>query len=121
MKSMVIGFVAAAVLAVGVVGGVKAGSAGGATAKVTVVAGGTSDVYTVTFIGGQRAEVAIVGDGDTDLDLYVYDENGNLIASSDGPSDREAVSWTPRWTGKFKIKVVNRSRLMANRYAIACN
>lgn len=67
----------------------------------------TTDVYNVTFAGGQLAEVAISGDGDTDLDLYVYDEYGNLIVSSTSYGDDEYVSWYPRWTGNFTVRVEN--------------
>ena len=114
MKKMVIGAMAAVAVCLALTGGAEA-----ATVRTSVVPGGTTDVWTETFVGGFKAAVVLVGDGDTDLDLYVYDENGKLITYSEGPSDREAVSWTPRWTGKFTIKVVNRSRFTANRYSIA--
>ncbi len=39
------------------------------------------------------------------------------IAFDDGPTDDYVVSWTPRWTGKFVIKVVNRGRV-ANTYTM---
>lgn len=60
-----------------------------------------------TARGGELAEVAIVGDGDTDLDLFVYDENWNVICAETGFSDREYCRWTPRWTGQFRIVVRN--------------
>lgn len=59
------------------------------------------------FSGGQLAEVGIVGDGDTDLDLYVYDENANLICRSESYSDTEYCSWEPSWTGPFLVIVRN--------------
>lgn len=83
----------------------------------TSVNGNGTDVYTVSFIAGQTAVVTVVGDGDTDLDLYVYDSNGNLIVKDDDYTDNCVVSWTPKWTGKFKIKVVNRGPVY-NRYII---
>ena len=63
--------------------------------------------YTETFRAGELAVVAIRGDGYTDLDLFVYDENGNLVASGTGPTCFETVSFTPRWTGRFRIEVRN--------------
>jgi hypothetical protein len=63
--------------------------------------------YYLDFYGGEYAEVAIVGDGDTDLDLFVYDENGYLIGSGETYSDVEVVGWTPRWTGTFRVEVHN--------------
>jgi len=49
---------------------------------------GRSDFYNITFRGGEYAEVAVIGDGDCDLDLYVYDENGNFIGSDTDGTDR---------------------------------
>jgi hypothetical protein len=120
MKRAVILAVALA-LAVAAAPALQAGSLGGAKVQLTTLPADHTDTWTVTFVGGVQAAVAIAGDGGTDLDLYVYDENDNFITKSDGPGDRESCSWTPRWTGKFKIKVVNRSRLFSNRYSIAWN
>lgn len=59
------------------------------------------------FVGGELARVGINGDNDTDLDLYIYDQNGNRIGSSTSYGDYEVVTWTPRWTGEFTVRVVN--------------
>lgn len=85
----------------------------------TVAPYGTN-VYHWTFVGRELEVLALSGDGDTDLDLYVYDENGNLVAKDDDYSDDCLVRFTPRWTGSFTIKVVNRGRY-ANRYTIGTN
>lgn len=102
----------------------KAGNSRGAVSgpqrAVEVVLASDYDSYSTSFIAGYLAEVAVVGDGDTDLDLYVYDSNGNLIASDTDYTDDCYVSWTPAWTGRFTIKVVNRG-LVANRYVLLTN
>jgi hypothetical protein len=67
----------------------------------------SSVTYHDEFYGGELAEVLIIGDGDTDLDLFVYDENGNLIVSDTGSSDVCHCQWNPRWTGVFRIEVHN--------------
>jgi hypothetical protein len=67
--------------------------------------------WNITFRGGEIAHVNVVGDGDTDLDVYVYDQNGNLIARDMRFGDRVGVSWTPRWTGPFRIEVHNLGRI----------
>ena len=85
-----------------------------------VVQAGRTDVYTITFRGGELAEVGVVGDGDTDLDLYVYDENDNLIAKDIDYGDDCYVSWTPSWTGAFKIKIKNLGNVY-NRYVLITN
>lgn len=63
--------------------------------------------YYVDFYAGELAQVGLIGDGDTDLDLYVYDENGNLIASDTAYGDVCYCEWVPLWTGTFRIEVVN--------------
>lgn len=85
----------------------------------TVQPGGT-DVYNVVFTGGQPAETGIAGDGGSDLDLLVYDENDHLVCRSAGSSDREYCRWWPRWTGPFRIEVQNLSGA-ANYYRLATN
>ena len=61
----------------------------------------------MVFEGGEWAEVAIIGDGDTDLDLYVYDEFGNLICASEDAFDDEYCEWVPAFTGPFLVVVRN--------------
>ena len=84
-----------------------------------VVASGRSDVYRVAFRGGEPAAVLVSGDGDSDLDLYIYDQNGNLICKDDDRTDDMICRWNPRWTGDFIIKIRNLG--VANRYTAAHN
>ncbi len=98
----------------------KRGATGGPKRTVEVVEGLSIDTFRIKFNGGETAKVAISGDGDTRLDLYIYDENGNLVTSMVGPGDDALASWTPKWTGVFSVKVVNRGRVQ-NRYVIATN
>ena len=76
--------------------------------------------YSQKFWANELAEIVVSGDGDTDLDLYVYDENGNLIASDTDYTDDCYVRFYPRWTGLFRIKIVNRGGVY-NNYAIVTN
>ena len=96
------------------------GAVGGEKYASSSVNAGATDVYNVSFRGGELAMVIVVGDGDTDLDLYVYDNNGNLIARDADYTDDCVVTWTPRWTGNFKIKIVNRGRVY-NSYILRTN
>ena len=96
------------------------GAVNGPSCHSDAVNGGCTDTYQVNFVANYLAEVAVSGDGDTDLDLYVYDSNGNLIASDTDYSDDCYVSWVPAWTGRFIIKVVNRGPVY-NRYVIMTN
>jgi hypothetical protein len=61
-----------------------------------IVAPRASKTFTARFYAGERITVGVIGDGSTDLDLYVYDVRGNEIAKCTGSSDT------------FTIKVVNR-------------
>jgi hypothetical protein len=80
---------------------------GGPQSAVHQVDAYSTDVFVVHFYGDEPAAVSVVGDGDTDLDLYVYDENGYLIGSDTDPTDRCLVLFRPRWTGAFRIEVRN--------------
>lgn len=85
-----------------------------------VVSGNCYNDFECSFTKGYLAEVAVSGDGDTDLDLYVYDSNGNLIASDTDYSDDCYVNWVPAWTGRFIIRIVNRGPVY-NNYVVATN
>jgi hypothetical protein len=104
----------------------EAGSMGseGATAQPRThqdtVQPGAIDAYTVVFNGGQLAEAGIAGDGGSDLDLLVYDENDHLVCRSDSSSDREYCRWWPRWTGPFRIEIQNLGTT-PNLYRVATN
>ena len=102
------------------VAGPTRGSVSGPWHKTDAVKANTTDIYTIRFYGGSLAEVFVSGDGDTDLDLYIYDENGNLITKDDDYSDDCLCRWYPRWTGVFKVKIVNRGSVY-NRYQIYVN
>jgi hypothetical protein len=116
-----IGLVAAAVVGFAIIGqAARAGSIGGPKIRDTSVSAYGADSYTLEFWAGEAARVALKGDGDTDLDLYVYDEFGNLVASDTDGSDLCAVEWYPRWTGAFRIRVVNRGPVY-NEYRIITN
>lgn len=66
-----------------------------------------SMAYDEGFFGNERAIVTLNGWNDTDLDLYVYDEYGNLICEGISYSSSEYCEWTPRWTGNFTVVVYN--------------
>ena len=96
------------------------GAVGGPKYAYGTVGAGSTDVYNITFRGGELAMVIVIGDGDTDLDVYVYDNNSNLITSETDYSDDCVCSWTPRWTGNFKIKIKNRGNVY-NNYVLRTN
>jgi hypothetical protein len=99
--------------------GTTAGAGQPKTHQDTVQPAAT-DVYSIVFSGGQLAEAGVAGDGDSDLDLLVYDENDHLVCRSTGSSDREYCRWWPRWTGPFRIEIQNLGAV-ANLYRVATN
>jgi hypothetical protein len=85
----------------------------------TVVDTRDRDTYRVAFDAYEPARVLVSGDGSSDLDLYVYDENDHLICKDDDDSDDMVCAWTPIRTAKFKIVIVNRG--IANEYTMVTN
>ena len=100
--------------------GAQRGAVNGPSRHYDVVNGNSTDTYQISFIANVLAEILVSGDGDTDLDLYVYDSNGNLIAYDESYSDDCYVRWVPAWTGRFFIKIVNRGPVY-NNYVILTN
>lgn len=99
--------------------GSSRGAAGGPKSTRTVVKGGYTDQFVIKFEGGEQAAVAISGDGDSTLDLYVYDENDNRVCAAVGRGDDAVCRWYPKWTGPFTVRVVNRG--VANEYRLRTN
>lgn len=100
--------------------GAHRGSVNGPSRHYDSVNGNSTDRYQISFIANEVAEILVSGDGDTDLDLYVYDSNGNLIVKDDDYTDDCYVRWVPAWTGRFIVKIVNRGPVY-NRYALLTN
>ena len=98
----------------------RPGGAGQPKTHQDTVQPAATDVYIVVFDGGQLAEAGIAGDGASDLDLFVYDENNHLVCRSTASTDREYCRWWPRWTGPFRIEVQNLG-VVADLYRLAIN
>ncbi|MDT8857057.1 hypothetical protein RNZ50_18875 [Paracoccaceae bacterium Fryx2] len=83
------------------------GRIGGASSTLSRLPAGQSDVWEVPFFGNSLAEVAVLGDGDADLDVLVADENGNAICVETGSSDTVYCDFVPSWNGYFHVTVTN--------------
>lgn len=83
------------------------GRIGGAVSWLSRLPGGRTDVWEVPFYGNSYAEVAVVGDGDANLDVAVTDENGNVICYDVSWSDKLYCDFTPAWDGYFYVTVQN--------------
>lgn len=93
---------------------------GGEKENATSVAAYGTDRYESVFFGGEVAIVTVVGDGDTDLDLFVYDDNGSLIISDEGSTDVAGVSFVPSFTRRYTVLVKNLGSVY-NAYTVRTN
>ena len=89
-------------------GGADAGAKGGQKRfkNVKVPAKGEV-VYKVVFKAEETAEFAIIGDTDTDVDIFVYDADGKEVTKDEGLSDLGMVRWRPTKEQEYKIVVKN--------------
>jgi hypothetical protein len=74
-----------------------------------------------SFRGRAYAELYFMGDGDTDVDYYVYDEDGNLVDSSEDYTDRAYLTWYVDFTQEYRIVIKNRSTSIYNQVTIMSN
>ena len=89
-----------------------AGSKDGPRRWTKVVPKNSDLVYKIVFVAGNEpskmsAEFAIIGDGNTDVDIEVYDAAGKLVAKDDGFTDLGLARWRPTSTQEFTIRVKN--------------
>lgn len=94
------------------------GRVGGPGERYSYVYGNSVELYDISFVEGRLAEILVRGDSDTDLDLYVFDSYGHLIAQDADYTDRCYVSWVPMWTGRYTVKIVNRGPVLNNYYLV---
>jgi hypothetical protein len=74
--------------------------------------GNTEVVYKIIFKVEKEeprkfAEFAIIGDGSTDVDVFVFDAAGKQVTSDTGYSDLGIVRWVPAKTQEYTIRVKN--------------
>lgn len=79
-----------------------------------------SDIWPQPFYGASLAEIAILADENSNLDLKVADEHGNLVCQDIGPSDTAYCSFYPAQNGTFLITISN-TGTSANSYLLLTN
>lgn len=97
-----------------------AGSVNGPQHKKDTVNANSTDVYNIVFEEERLAIVRVSGDGSTDLDCFVYDNKDNLIGEDSNNVDECLIMFTPKWTGKFKVKIKNLGS-QPNEYSLTTN
>ena len=83
------------------------GRVGGASSTLSRLPAGQTDTWEVPFYGDSYAELAVVGDGDSNLDVLVADEGGNTICFDVSWSDKIYCDFVPAWNGYFYVTVQN--------------
>ncbi len=83
------------------------GRIGGAWSQSSSLAGGRTDSWEIAFTGGSYAGLAVVGNGSSDLDIVVTDENGNVICFEGGPEASLYCDFVPSWDGFFYVAIEN--------------
>lgn len=111
---------AAAALVPGLAADAHAGAFKGALDHRDRIEALDTDAYGVTFRGGQLAAVSVSGDGDTDLDCFVYDEDGDLVAKDDDATDECRITFRPQRTMRYRVEIVNLGRVY-NAYRLRTN
>jgi hypothetical protein len=66
-----------------------------------------TDIYTVRFRGGETAAAAVAADSRYDLDLYVYNDSGNLVSYDNDTTSIGICSWYPGRTKDYFLAVKN--------------
>src|SRR5258707_15116096 len=75
------------------------------------VKGNSEVVYKIVFkaeptsLTRKYAEFIILGDGSTDVDIFVEDAAGKRVTSDEGYSDMGLVRWIPAKTQEYTIRV----------------
>jgi hypothetical protein len=72
------------------------------------IVGNSRLTYAVRFIAQTPAIVYVSGDGESNLELAVYDDRGHLLASDVTRSGDCFVKWKPERSGTYRIEVRNR-------------
>jgi hypothetical protein len=67
----------------------------------------STDIYNVRFPGGVTARATVVTGSGQDVDLFVFDQNGSIVAYDNGLESTGACTWVPEKTGEYSLRVSN--------------
>jgi hypothetical protein len=84
----------------------EAGRLGGPASDSGTVAANQSVFFDVAFAAGEPAIVTVVGSGNSTLDLFVYDADGNVTPGAGGGDRKTAVVDVYR-AGTFRVEIRN--------------
>jgi hypothetical protein len=69
--------------------------------------GRKDSVHKMSVKAGQNVTVLVNGDESTDLDVWVYDTDGDLVGAGEEEGDQEEVHFKAKQTGIYTIRVSN--------------
>lgn len=96
------------------------GAAGGPQSTTDRVLSNSTDTWTLRFRGGERGSIRVDGDGDTDLDCYVYSSAGTLLAYDNDMTDYCVLDWYQSSTGSVRLEIRNLGSVY-NQYILSTN
>lgn len=96
------------------------GAVGGPRSTVDRVLSNTTDIWEIRFRGGERGSIRVEGDGDTDLDCYVYNSAGALVAYDNDMTDYCILDWYQATTGNVRLEIRNLGDVY-NEYILSTN
>lgn len=94
------------------------GRVGGVSSTLSRLTAGQTDTWELPFYGDSYAELAVPGDGDSNLDVLVTDESGNTICYDVSGSDMIYCDFVPAWNGYFYVTVQNNGSRRNSYYLI---
>jgi len=69
----------------------------------------------VVYVANKLAEFVLIGDGDTDIDVQVFDAMGNKVVEDVDPpeygSDLCVCRWTPTVEQEYTIRIFNHGKV----------
>ncbi len=96
------------------------GAVGGPQSTTDRVLSNTTDIWEINFRGGERGSIRVDGDGDTDLDCYVYNSSGTLVAYDNDLTDYCILDWYQPSTGTIRMEIRNLGDVY-NQYVLSTN
>jgi hypothetical protein len=70
--------------------------------------------YDFVLIGSEVTVINVAGSGSGDIDCQLLDQNGNVVVQDYSGSDSCRMFITPRWTGPFRLVLINNGRYPTN-------
>lgn len=96
------------------------GAVGGPQSTTDRVLSNATDIWEINFRGGERGSIRVDGDGDTDLDCYVYNSSGTLVAYDNDLTDYCILDWYQASTGTIRLEIRNLGDVY-NQYILSTN